>query len=83
MADHDLEILRRFNEDGHTKTDIENLLLFEMAYRDHMDLMRENTDMDMLMDANSVRLFDETSSFEDEDDNSSYDLNITEMKDLF
>lgn len=83
MADHDLEILRRFNEDGHTKTDIENLLLFEMAYRDHMDLMRENTDMDILMDANSVRLFDETSSFEDEDDNSSYDLNITEMKDLF
>ena len=83
MVDHDLEILRRFNEDGHTKTDIENLLLFEMAYRDHMDLMRENTDMDMLMDANSVRLFDETSSFEDEDDNSSYDLNITEMKDLF
>lgn len=83
MVDHDLEILRRFNEDGHTKTDIENLLLFEMAYKDHMDLMRENTDMDMLMDADSVRLFDETSSFEDEDDNSSYDPNVTEMKDLF
>lgn len=83
MVDHDLEILRRFNEDGHTKTDIENLLLFEMAYKDHIDLMRENTDMDMLMDADSVRLFDETSSFEDEDDNSSYDLSVTEMKDLF
>lgn len=83
MVDHDLEILRRFNEDGHTKTDIENLLLFEMAYKDHMDLMRENTDMDMLMDADSVRLFDETSSFEDEDDNSSYGPSVTEMKDLF
>lgn len=81
MADRDLKILRKmFNEDGHTKTDIENLLIFEMAYRDHMDIMKEDTAMDMIMDANSVRLFDETSSFEDDDD---YIPENATMRDLF
>ena len=60
------EDLRKLNYNT-TRTDVENLFLREMVEADRDDLLKESTDLDMVIPGNTVGLFGDGSSEDFED----------------